>query len=216
MLGVVPFGLIAGASAISAGLNLQQEIGFSVIVFAGAAQLAMISLIEHEAATAVVVLTALLINLRFVLYSASLAPHLVPLPRGARVLGSYMLTDQAYAVSIVQTGQGQTQRVAWYYLGATVLTWATWQLSTLAGALGGARLPEGLELGFAVPLTFVALLVPSLGSRASVVAALVAAGIALVAAGLPYNLGLITAALVGVAAGVLVSPGQPADVGDAS
>ena len=117
---------------------------------------------------------------------------------------AYLLTDQAYAFSINRyTMRSETPRVRYaYYLGIGATLWLVWQLSTAAGAVLGAFVPESLSLDFAVPLVFIALLVPSLRDRSDVWAAAAAAVVAVVALGLPYNLSLISAAVTGVAVGV--------------
>lgn len=204
LLGLVPFGLVAGVTAVEAGMTPLQAIGMSVILFAGASQLAAIELIGRTAPVAVIVVTALVINLRFVMYSASIAPYFRRLGAPARWLSAYVLTDQAYAVSLAEfreTAPEERSRL-WYYLGASAALWITWQVSTIAGALAGAAVPDDLSLGFAVPLTFLALLVPALTDRITLLVAVVSAAVGVAAAALPLDLGLVTAALVGVAVGV--------------
>ena len=202
--GVIPFGAIAGIAAVEAGLSVSQAIGMSLIVLAGASQLATIELLGQNAALVTVVFTAGVINARFVMYSASLASYARPLAKGQRALMAYLLTDQAYAFSINRyTMRSETPRVRYaYYLGIGATLWLVWQLSTAAGAVLGAFVPESLSLDFAVPLVFIALLVPSLRDRSDVWAAAAAAVVAVVALGLPYNLSLISAAVTGVAVGV--------------
>jgi predicted branched-subunit amino acid permease len=180
-------------------------VGLSTIVFAGAAQLAAIDLMARDAALVVIVLTALVINARMLMYSASLAPHFAGLDVRRRMGAAYVLTDQAYAVSIFQYDTGLfslRERLA-YYLGAGLTLWSVWQVVTLIGALAGRGLPEGLSLEFGVPLVFLALLVPALRTRPSVVAALAAGTVAVAAAGFPYNSGLLVGAGAGIAAGLL-------------
>jgi predicted branched-subunit amino acid permease len=118
------------------------------------------------------------------------------------VLISYLITDQAYAVSIVRFGEGLADRdKRWYYLGAALALWSTWQCATITGVVMGSGLPASWALDFAVPLTFLALLVPSVKDRANLVAALTAGGVAIVAGELPHNLGLITASIAGIFTG---------------
>lgn len=200
LLGVIPFGMIAGASAINAGFSTAQALGMSVIIFAGASQLAAIDLLARGAAVPVVVLTVLVINLRFIMYSAALAPHFAHLPARWKGLVSYLITDQAFVVAVnrFQAEPNMTGR-RWYYLGIAMILWITWQFGTAAGVFLGNLVPASWELDFTVPLVFVALLVPTLGDRGNRVAALVAGGVALVGQGLPYNLGLILAAIAGIA-----------------
>ncbi len=154
---------------------------------------------------AVVVLTVLIINLRFTLYSASLAPHFRGLPAGWKGLLSYLLTDQAYAATITRFDDGETQEPdkRWYYLGVALAIWATWQAGTMLGVFLGSWASEGWSLDFVLPLTFIALAVPAVKDRATTAAALSAGGTALFAAALPLNLGLIAAALIGVLGGLV-------------
>ena len=199
LLGVVPFGMIAGASAINAGFSTLQAMSMSVVVFAGASQLAAIDLLARGAAVPVVVLTVLVINLRFIMYSAALTPHFSHLPARWKVLVSYLLTDQAFVVVVnrYQSEPGMARR-RWYYLGTAMILWITWQFGTIVGVFLGNLVPASWELDFTVPLVFVALLVPTLGDRGNRMAALIAGGVALAGQGLPYNLGLILAAFAGI------------------
>ncbi len=204
LLGMAPFGAVAGIATVEAGLSPLQGQAMSVIVFAGAAQLAALQLIENGAAALVVVATALIINLRLAMYSASLAPHLQHLSPRQKLPLAYALTDQAYAVAVTRFGEGlpRTERRS-YYLGAAGAIWATWQTATAAGLFVGAGVPEAWDLSFAVPLTFMALLVPALKDRPAVAAAAVGGFVAAAAFALPFNLELIVAALSGIGAGLL-------------
>ncbi len=204
LLGVLPFATISGIVAIEAGLNPAQAIGMATILFAGASQLAVAQLIGTGATPIVIVFTAFIINLRFVMYSASLAPFLKKVTAWKRALLSYILTDQAYALSVAKFTQNpETPHKPWFYAGASAALWTTWQLGSLAGIFLGAQVPESWSLDFAVPLTFLALLVPVVNSRAAIVAATVAGITVMLTANMPFNLGLITAALVGIFAGWL-------------
>jgi 4-azaleucine resistance transporter AzlC len=145
LLALVPFALAFGTTAAAGGLSTLQALAMSVFVFAGAAQLAMVPLISAGASVAVIVLTVLVINLRMTLYSASLAPHFRPLPAGWKGLLSYLLTDQAYAAAITRFDEGQTEEVdkRWYYLGAALAVWVTWQPVAMLGVFLGSRVSEG-------------------------------------------------------------------------
>lgn len=207
LVGVVPFGLIAGLAAPRAGLGAAEASGFSVVVFAGAAQLAALDLLGAGAPLVVVVVTALVINLRFAMYSASLAPHLAGQGLARRLLAAYLMTDQAYAVSVVRFGRDELDargRFA-FYLGACVPMWLVWQVCTVVGALGGRVVPAGLPLGFVVALAFLSLLLPAVTDRPTAAAALTAAAVAVAAAGLPANAGMPLAAVTGVGVGWLLS-----------
>jgi 4-azaleucine resistance transporter AzlC len=207
ILGVIPFGAIAGIAAIEAGLSVAQAMGMSVIILAGASQLATIDLLAQDAALVTIVFTALIINARFVMYSASLAEYVVPLPRRHKGAVAYLLTDQAYAFSItryVDRPESPGTRFA-YYAGVGMSLWIVWQVSTAAGAVLGAFVPESLSLDFAIPLVFIALMVPALREKSDVLAAGTAAVISVTAIGMPFNLSLITAAFTGIAAGVIAA-----------
>ncbi|PSP92613.1 branched-chain amino acid ABC transporter permease [Halobacteriales archaeon QS_1_68_44] len=207
LVGIIPFGLIAGAAAVRVGLSGLQAVGLSVVVFAGASQLAAIELLGSDARVAVVVATALVINLRMVMYSASIAPYFQEMATRWRAGLAYLLTDQAYALAVTRFGADRPVRRRWYYLGAALPLWAVWQVCTVLGVIAGARVPDSLPLSFAVPLTFLALLVPAVTDRASGTAAVVGGAAAVLGASLPLNLGLVAGAVGGVLAGLLVEPG---------
>lgn len=204
MIGVIPFGLVFGI--VAAGSTVGPWLGgsTSVVIFAGAAQLATLQLIDAGVAGAVVIATALVINARHLMYSAALAPHFQEFPTVARFALPYVLTDQAFAVSIVRYGE-VTDPVykQWYFTGAALTLWTTWQISTVAGIALGAQVPASWSLDFAIPLVFLVLLVPAIKSRSELIAALVGGGIAVAAAGAPYGLGLMIGAISGVIAGVI-------------
>jgi predicted branched-subunit amino acid permease len=218
LVGVVPFGLVAGASPVAEGLGAGAAVGFSTIVFAGASQLAAIDVLGDGGSALVAALAAWTINLRMVLYSASLAPHLAHEPLTTRLGVAYVLTDQAYAVSISAiTGQGQapSRRVP-YYLGAALLLWGSWQVATIAGTLIGSSVPEDVPLAFAVPLVFLVLLVPALDRPPAVVAAAVGGLGAVAAAELGAgSLSLTVGAVAGIAAGTLADHRRSLSMPDA-
>lgn len=213
LVGVIPFGLVAGATPATTGLGGGTSIGLSTIVFAGASQLAAADVLADGGSALVAVIAACTINLRMLLYSASLAPHLTHVRLRRRLLMAYALTDQAYAVSItrwsgeaVRAGEGGPQpeldRRVPYYLGAAFTLWLNWQLCTILGVLIGSAVPDSLPLDFAVPLVFLVLLVPAITSRPAAVAAITGGLVALAAdeAGAGH-LGVLFGALGGIAAG---------------
>lgn len=204
--GVIPFGMICGVTAIKAGLSPAAAMGMSIFIFAGASQLAAIQLLTQSALPVVIVFTALVINLRFAMYSASLAPHFQHLPKRWRWPLAYLLTDQAYAMSINHYLNASSEPRAhkhWFYLGIASTMWLVWQPATAAGILLGAAVPSSWSLDFAIPLTFMALLIPGLRDKPTLVAALVGGGVAVIATALPFNLGLVLAAVSGIAAGLV-------------
>lgn len=204
LLGLVPFGLITGVTGAAAGIDALDMVIMSAIVYAGASQLAAVSLIGASAAPWVVLLTVGLINLRFLMYSASLAPWVQRYGPLSRLVIAYLLVDHTYALSVIRYGsEGEDFGRRAYYLTMGVIVWLQWVLMTALGAVLGAQLPAALQLDFAVPLSFLALLVPIVTTRPALAAAVTGAALAIVLAPLPYSLGLVIATLVGVAAGTL-------------
>jgi 4-azaleucine resistance transporter AzlC len=205
LLGVVPFGLLFGALAISAHLSNLAAQAMSSIIFAGSAQFIAAQLVGTGTSGLVILMVVFVVNLRHALYSASVAPHIKSLNTGWKLLLAYLLTDEAYAVTIThynRTGDSETRH--WYFLGAGLMLWSSWQISTAIGIFIGAQIPSSWPLGFILPLTFIALVVPALKDRAGVTAALVAGAVGLLAFGFPYKTGLLLAALVGIMTGLLV------------
>ena len=203
LLGVVPFALICSVAAVGVGLTPVEAIGMSFIVFAGASQLAVLQLLGEGTVWLVMALTAWTINLRFTMYSATLAPYLQkePLPRKAPF--AYILSDQAFGVTMGRFANETPANPAWYFYGSAATVWVTWQLSSIAGALLGTLVPASWGLDFAFPLSFMALMFAALKDRPAVLAALAGGVAAVLAKGLPYNLGLVLAALLGIGAGML-------------
>ena len=207
LVGVAPFGMIYGLLALGAGLSPTLAQAMSAVVFAGSAQVVIAQLVHQGSPGLVVVVTVLVVNLRHALYSASVAPFLRRLSAPAKGVLAYLLTDEAYAVAITRyLRDGERVEVSpyrhFYFFGAGITLWACWQVTTAIGIYLGGRLPESWSLDFTLPLTFIALVVPALKDRASGAAALSAGLVALAALGLPYRLGLIAAALTGVAVGL--------------
>jgi len=212
LLGVVPFGLIFGALAISVGLSPLAAQGFSLFVFAGSAQFIAVSLIGESASALVVIVTIVLVNLRHALYSASLAPSLAHLPRAWKLALGWLLTDEAFAMASRRVRGGKLGNAHWYTLGTGLALWAAWQISTAAGIALGAGLPPSLSLDFALPLTFLALVAPTLVDRPTLVSAMSAGVLALAFINFPFRLGLVAASIAGVGLGLLVestTPPQP-------
>ena len=203
LVGVVPFGLIYGVVAVSQGLDRVPAILMSPIVFAGASQIAAAELWGQGAPFFVVVATGLVINLRFLMYSASLAPQLTGLSAWQRWLGSYLLTDQAYAVSIIRFGEKTDVHRFAFYFGAAISFWTIWQASSAVGVIVGLRVPPSWGLEFSVPLMFLALLIPTLRTSTPVVVAIVSGVAAILFHGMPMHLGLIAAATTGLLVGAV-------------
>lgn len=210
LIGVFPFGMIYGALALNAGLSTTAAQLMSSIVFAGSSQFITAQLIHDAVPGFVILLTIAVVNLRHALYSASVAPYVASLPMRWKVLLSYLLTDEAYAATILHyEKEGITPYSHWFFLGAGFSLWFTWQVSTALGIFLGTAIPDSWSLDFALPLTFIAMVVPVLKNRPMIAAALSAGVTALLAYSLPYRLGLILAALVGIVVGTLLEENKP-------
>ena len=211
LLGVTPFGMIYGVLAMGAGLPVGPAMAMSSIVFAGSAQFVGAQLIRSGTPGMVIVFTTFIVNLRHMLYSASIAPHLAHLsPQVEVVVGL-----PAHRRSLrrhhhpLQSDRRRFANKHWYLLGAGLALWSTWQVSTAVGIFLGAQVPSSWSLDFTLALTFIALVVPVLRDRPSMAAALSAGVIAVLAADLPYKLGLMVAAIGGIAIGLWVEARQP-------
>lgn len=206
LVGIIPFGLVAGAAAVDAGIGLEGAMALSTIVFAGASQLAAIDLLARDAPLLVILATVGIINLRMAMYSAALAPRLAHVPLLRRLGAAYLLTDQAFALTAtrVERHPGRSHRLA-YYFGAAAPLWVNWQIMTAVGALLGTTIPDWLPLEATIPLVFLALLVPAITDRSTLAAAVVSGTVATLTAGLPNNLGLLVGAFSGIAVGTLVA-----------
>ena len=203
LVGTIPFGLVAGVAASAAGLTPVQGIALSLLAFSGIAQLVASQLIAVGSPVLITLAAVVVVSLRLLMYSAALAPHLAHLRRGWRILLSYLMTDQSFASTVHRYAEpGDKRHRHWHMLGASVTLFVTWQVAVAAGVLAGAGVPSEWSLDFVVVLTFLALMVPVIRTRADVAAALVGATIALAAAGLPYRLSLIVGSLAGIAAGM--------------
>lgn len=202
LIGVIPFAMITGVGAVSVGLSFWETMGMSVLVFAGASQLVVFQLMSAGTPWIIMVLTAWVVNVRFTMYSATLAPYLQKLSTGRKALLAYMLSDQAFGVSMsrfVSTDREIDHR--WYFFGSALTIWVAWQVSAVVGTLLGALVPASLSFDFAFPLSFMALMFGALRDRPTVVAALTGGFIAVLAKGLPYNTGLVLATFLGIVAG---------------
>ena len=204
ILVIVPFSTLFGVLATEAGLSVFETLAFSVVVIAGAAQFTALQLMQENAPTVVVLISALAVNLRMAMYSASLTPYIGAAPLWQRALCAYLTVDQSYVVGVskfeAEPQMSVPERVG-YFLGAVTPIVPLWYTFTLVGAVLGAQVPESWALDFAIPITFLAMIAPMFRTAAHVVAALVAVVVAILAASVPYSLGLIIAGIAGMMAG---------------
>ena len=204
LLGVVPFGLISGITVIQTHIPPVSGFIMSLLVFSGAALIVALQLITTGAPALVIFFSALVINLRFMIYSASLAPYFNRLSIGRKGLLAYLISDQAYAASITHISENRFPGVTWlHFLGSGITMWVAWQISVGIGIFVGARLPASWSLEFTIPLTFLALAVPTIKDRFTGMAALIAGVVAVLAYGAPFKTGLVIASLAGILAGMI-------------
>src|SRR5579862_3093538 len=202
LAGIVPFGIVCGVGAVSVGATPFTALAMSLIMFSGAAQIAATQLIADGAPLAVVVLTCFVLGLRFLMYSAAMAPYFKPLDARWRNLLAFLLTDQAFASTIQRFREcddlrGNTS----YFFGSGLVLWVVWGLSSVGGVLLGALIPAAWELDFVVPVCFIAILAPLLRDRISIIVFTTAAIAAVALDALPMRLSLICAGLLAIASG---------------
>jgi 4-azaleucine resistance transporter AzlC len=213
VIGAVPFAVIFGALAVTGGLSAGAAVAMSAIVFAGSSQFVAAGMVAAGASPLVIIVTTFVVNLRHALYAVALAPHVRQLSQRWLLPLGFLLTDEAFAVVIRRyTRSDRSPFKHWYYLGTAMMLYVNWQAFTWIGLWAGQIVanPRAWGLDFALPLTFIAMLMPQLVHR-SVIACVVSAGLtALLLHDLPHQTGLIVAALVGVTAGVIVDHMTPA------
>ena len=202
--GIGAWGLVVGVAMIKAGLTIPQALGMTLIVFAGSAQLASLPLILAHAPLWVIFATALVVNLRFVIFSAILAPHFYHLPWRTRAIMGFLSGDVSVALFVArypQSDEGQGKLA--YLKGLVYPNWGSWQVGSIIGILVGSQVPESWGLGFAGTLAILCVMLPSVVNVAAVVGVVVAGAIALLSFDFPYKVGLLIAVVAGMASAML-------------
>lgn len=204
ILVVLPFAILFGVVGTEAGLNLFEVMSFSIVVIAGAAQFTAVQLLSDNVPTVIALLSSLVVNLRFAMYSAAMAPYFGKLPLWKRATVAYLLVDQAFAISSAefekQTNWQTSDRLAFYF-GAVIVFIPFWFLGTLLGALVGTAIPPEFALDFALPICFLAMIGPALRTLAHVGAAATAATLSIMLAWFPHSLGILCAGLIAMMVG---------------
>ena len=209
MIAIGLWGVVTGVAMVKSGLSPLQAAGMSLLVFAGSAQLAALPLIAASAPIWVVLLTAIVINLRFVIFSAALYPNLKNLPLRRRLLLGYLTADFAFAVGMARWSnvpsaeRGASVHIA-FLAGVTTSIWSVWQIGSLSGAVLGAQIPTAWGLDFAGVVALIALTLPLISNRPALAGASTAAVVAVLAASLPLRLGLVVAVIAGAVAAMIV------------
>ncbi|MGI8207286.1 AzlC family ABC transporter permease [Klebsiella pneumoniae] len=202
-IGDFPFSLLA--LSVSAGMSVWQSTAWSAIVIAGSAQMLALNMLKTGATLGVIIFTTLIINLRHVLYSASISGTVREASFFKKCFMSYALTDEVYATTVKEM-EGNKKEKYLFYGSAMITFWAIWVLADFLGALVGASFPhiEKYGLDFAMVAAFIAIVVPQIKSQACTVAAVVAAVSGVLLVVLPYSLGIVVASVLGVLAGLCV------------
>jgi predicted branched-subunit amino acid permease len=204
-LALTPFGIVCGIGAASAGADWIAALAMSAIIFSGAAQVLSAQLLAADAPFAVIVLTCFVAGLRFLMYSAAMAPHVRTLSPAFQRALAFLMTDQSFALAIRRfSAEHDPRGGGLYFLGGGVALWSAWQAQNLIGYFAGHAVPTSWSLDFAVPLCFIALIGPALRGIPTIVAALVGGGAVMLLAGLPMRLNLIVAGVLGIVAGTVV------------
>jgi predicted branched-subunit amino acid permease len=206
--GVLSWGIVTGVAMVKSGFTTLEALFISLTVFAGSAQLAAVPLLIAGASGAVVILTAVVMNLRFIVFSASLAPYFLGLPLRTRLLAGYVNGDMGFAL-LINKAQTESQNEAYtlqaaraYHWGVSASNWVCWQVASLLGIALGHVFPVEWGLEFAAILALLALGVTFLKDGAGVVCILAAGATALLTAHWPYRLGMVAALLIGILSAV--------------
>ena len=206
VVGAIPFGIIFGTLAISSGLSAVSTLAMSALVFAGSAQFIAVGMIAANTGWLLIVLMAFVVNLRHLLYAVSLMPYVKQRSQRWKIPLAFWLTDEVFAVAIRRyEASDPSPYKHWYYLGGAIAMYSNWQLCTLLGITVGRMAPNAADWGldFAMSVTFIGMVIPYLRTRPMLTAVIVAGTVAVAANPLPHKLGLMIAAIMGIAAGVL-------------
>jgi 4-azaleucine resistance transporter AzlC len=205
LLGAFPFGLIYGALAVPAGLSVPAAMAMSAFVFAGSAQFIAVGLIAAQVPVAIIILTTFVVNLRHLLYSASLLPYLKNLPQRWRIPLAFWLTDETYAITMHHFQENPASRNKhWFQLGSSIAMYLNWQFWTFVGVMLGERIPDASSWGLdvAMPTTFIGMIIPFVKSSSMLVSVLTAGAASLLTYNMPYKLGIFLSAFIGILAGL--------------
>jgi 4-azaleucine resistance transporter AzlC len=211
LVGAAPFGMIFGTLVSAGPLAAWQGQLMSMSVYAGSSQFIAVGLVAGHAGALVIWLTTFIVNLRHMLYAATLLPHVARLPARWRWTLGFLLTDETFAVMNGYYAKHPHAPLGhWYFLGSGLAMYLNWQTWTLVGLLFGAVFPQlqSLGLDYAMVATFIAIVVPQLARLPHFSAALAAGIFAYLLKDLPYKLGLMSAVMVGVAVGLAMTRWQ--------
>lgn len=208
LLGAFPFGLIYGALAATSGLGTAAGMAMAALVFAGSAQFIAVGMVAAGVPVVIIILTTFIVNLRHLLYSATLLPHLRHLPQKWRIPLAFWLTDETFAVTVRRfQREDDSAWKHWYQLGSSIAMYLNWQFWCGLGLVLGDRIPDasGWGLDVAMPVTFIGMIIPFVRTIPMAVCVLAAGAASLLTLGLPYKLGIIVSAFVGIFSGMITA-----------
>jgi predicted branched-subunit amino acid permease len=207
--GVAAWGLVTGVAMVKSGLSVVEALGLSLLAYAGSAQLAAMPLIAAAAPLGLVLLTCVIVNLRFVVYAAAARPHLAAAPPAARLGLGYLVGDVMFArfSALLQNEPEYPHKIA-YYFGAAAANWLAWQISSIVGIVAADRIPMSWGLELAGTLALVALIVPLCARVPALLGMIVAGVVAVLAHAWPLRLGMLAGIAVGVAAALVLESHQ--------
>lgn len=206
LLGAFPFGLIYGTVAVTSGVSLAAAMAMSAFVFAGSAQFIAVGLVAAQTPVAIIILTTFIVNLRHMLYSATLLPYLKDLPQKWRISLAFWLTDETFAVAVHRFQKEDSSACKhWYQLGSSIAMYLNWQFWCFTGMLLGNRMPDAPDWGLdvAMPVTFIGMIIPFVKTIPIAVCVLTAGAASLLTLAMPYKLGIIASAFAGIGAGLM-------------
>lgn len=209
--GIGVWGLVSGVAMMKAGLTIPQAVGMTFIVYAGSVQLACLPLMVEHAPIGIILVTAAVVNLRFVIYGLGLAPAFRHHPAWRKLALGFLSADTTF-VLFVPRSQEEPDRphLTWLYVGMAFSSWSSWQAMTLVGIALAAHIPTDWGLELAGTLALLALAIPLIVGRAVVAGAIAAAVVAVVGIDWPLRLGLLAAVIVGTGVALLVERPMPA------
>lgn len=205
-LGVFPFGIAYGILGIEVGLTNIQTYLLSIIIFAGVSQIVFAQLVSTFTPSFMIVGTIGIVNLRHILYGVSLSSYLKKLSLKWRIILSYLITDEAFAISYKRfSEEKKTKYMHFHLLGSGITLWTSWQISTLIGIFIGPSIPNSLNLEYVIPLSFIAIVVVSINTKIKLIVFIMSALFSILLRDLPWNLWIITSGLISIIIGVLIS-----------
>ena len=205
MIPVFPFGIIYGVIGIELGIGPYMTLGLSIIIFGGASQIVLLQLFSGGASSLVILSSVGAVNSRHLLYGAVLSEHLSNLKITWKIILSYLLTDQAFAVSNNYLKENENNQLKHYHLlGSGLTLWTIWQISTLLGVFLGSIVPEELGLAYTIPLTFIALLVNYFRKIDHIIVILISGTLSLMLFNAPLKSYIILSTISALLAGFII------------